>query len=198
MKYLKTVSFILILAGIASFIASYIWEALVPWGIGSLLLIIGLLGLIIFYVYLLVLKRRERPQDQAIIKKTRTPAVAGILYIIAGFLYPFLYNYFFGEIYIDWGNIIIYGMFDSESILILFIQFSPSLIGIFTGVCLLLRKFWWLSLTGAVLVFIPFIIGGYYSFLFHNFLFPPLLLLFILLFVLVLRSKKEFIQRGKI
>ncbi len=74
MKYLKIVSIILISAGIVSVIAAFIWgwvdpqtlAPLVPFFIGIWLFVIGLLGLIIFWVYLLVLelKRRERPQGQ--------------------------------------------------------------------------------------------------------------------------------------
>jgi len=206
MKYLKNVSLIFIFAGIVLVIVAFIWSfvepyswhgATLPFFFGLLFLPIGLLCLIIFYVYPSVLKRRERHQDQAVIKKTRTPAIAGILYIIAGLLYPFIYSNFIGAIHINWHKFLSSG--DSGYILIPFIlAVGPSLIGIFTGVCLLRRRFWWLSLTGAVLIFIPFtyniIIGGYQG---NGFLVYPLSALLILLFVLVLLSKAEIARRGE-
>jgi MFS family permease len=213
MKDLKIVSWIFILAGIVLVIAAAIWSGVDPYGgwgamplsiVGlAVLLPIGLLGLIVFYVYSPISERRERPQEQVeeqvvikktktpaiveeqvVIKKTKTPAIAGILYIILPLFYIFFYSILEMRIF-------------SYSQIFFIPFFIAGLTGIFAGICLLLRRFWWLSLTGAVLVIIlvpiPF---GCYSYIVGFDVVPVLpfllLLLLILLLVLVLRSKKEF------
>ena len=197
MKTLK----IVILAGVVLIIAALIWSAadpeswdiLIPLFLGIGLLGLGLLGLIIFYVYSLTRKAKEQPQDLVVVKKTKTPAIAGILYIILPLLLFFYYSMYEMRIY---------------ALQIYSIPFIiAGLTGIFVGTCLLLRRFWWFSLTGAILIIILVLITfGYYFYKeFHIsgfevtvLILPFLFLLFlILLLLLVFQSKKEFTRRSE-
>jgi uncharacterized membrane protein HdeD (DUF308 family) len=71
MKYLKKVSLIFTLAGVISIIIASIWaftdpgswSVLAPFFIGALLLLIGLLCLIVFYIGSLVSKRQGKERQ---------------------------------------------------------------------------------------------------------------------------------------
>jgi hypothetical protein len=172
---------------------------------GTGFLCLGLLILIvpylIFYYRLLVSERSKPASSQAVINRTRTPIIAGILYVIIGILYLCYYLFYINRADIVF-NFLIYDTESSGLLISLFLIYIPFSVSILAGICLLIRRFWWFSLIGAIMLFIP---GIYHSaVLFINYAFigfamsTIFILLPVLLLLMVLVLKKEIMQKEKV